>query len=207
METSKSAFSVEMFRYESLTFTCTLYLISREPQKYYMVSDTPLITPVRQPEKTHVGGTIKATAEGDRVRFPGGLLRMATACLPELSTQWTGVWSIYLLGATSLWWKIVPSDTSCPALGGDTGPVGFLSLRDYELELGCCQWKETLSLNRAVLEVEERKGDIIGVLEASQGRDQPSRLSGVALPDLLLTDTSWLCLMSTPCSDAHVPLV
>lgn len=52
METSKSAFSVEMFRYESLTFTCTLYLISREPQKYYMVSDTPLITPVRQPEKT-----------------------------------------------------------------------------------------------------------------------------------------------------------
>lgn len=52
METRKSAFSVEMFRFESLTFTCRLYLISREPQKYYMVLDTPLITPVRQPEKT-----------------------------------------------------------------------------------------------------------------------------------------------------------
>lgn len=68
--------------------------------------------------------------------------------------------------------------------------MGFLSFRDCELELGCCQRKETLSLNRAVLEVEERKGDIIGALEASQGHDQPSRLSGVALPDLLLTDTS-----------------
>lgn len=35
--------------------------------------------------------------------------------------------------------KLSPVILAAPHLGGDTGPVGFLSFRDCELELGCCQ--------------------------------------------------------------------